>query len=163
MSLHFIIDGYNLIKQTPVLNKANLEDSRAALIDFLNIERPQGSKNNQVTIVFDGKEGNFYYQVSPYSIEVIFSIEQSADDKIISLVEESAHPKAIVVVTNDRQIQLSVRQLKAQVRTVDEFLKKFNHAQKSKQKTNKKNSADEKMLSYSLEGKITEEMKKIWL
>lgn len=163
MSLHFVIDGYNLIKQTPALNKDNLEDSRVALIKFLNIHRPQGSGNNQVTIVFDGKEGNLYYEASPASIEVIFSIDQSADDKIRMLVEKSAHPKNIVVVTNDREIQVSVRQFRAQVRTVDEFLKKFNHAQKLKQKTDKKNSADEKVLSYSLEGKINEELKRIWL
>lgn len=163
MSLHFVIDGYNLIKQTPALNKDNLEDSRVALIKFLNIHQPQGSGNNQVTIVFDGKEGNFYYAAASRSIEVIFSIGQSADDKIRMLVEESAHPKTIVVVTNDREIQLSARQLKAQVRTVDEFLKKFNAAQKLKQKADKKNSADEKILSYSSEEKITEEMKRIWL
>ena len=163
MSLHFVIDGYNLIKQTPALNKDNLEDSRAALIKFLNIHRPQGSGNNQVTIVFDGKEGNFHYEAAAPSIEVIFSIGQSADDKIRRLVEESPHPKTIVVVTNDREIQLSVRQLRAQVRTIDEFLKKSNHAQKLKQKTDKKNSADEKVLSYSSEEKINEALKRIWL
>lgn len=163
MSLHFVIDGYNLIKQTPALNKDNLEDSRVALIKFLNIHRPQGSGNNPVTIVFDGAQGNFYYGASAPSMEIIFSGRQSADDKIRRLVEESAHPKTIVVVTNDREIQLSVRQFRAQVRTVDEFLKKFNAAQKLKQKTDKKNSADEKMLSYSSEEKINEELKRIWL
>lgn len=163
MSLHFVIDGYNLIKQTPALNKDNLEDSRVALIKFLNIHRPQGSANNRVTVVFDGAQGNFYYRLASPSLEIIFSGHQSADDKIRRLVEESAHPKTIVVVTNDREIQLSVRQFRAQVRSVDEFLKKFNAPQKLKQKTDKKNSTDEKALSYSLEGKITEEMKRIWL
>ena len=163
MSLHFIIDGYNLIKQAPVLNKDNLEDSRLALIKFLNIHRPQGSSNNRVTVVFDGNKGNFYGGANLPSLEVIFSGDMSADDKIRRLVEKSANPKNIVVVTNDREIQFSVRQLKAQVKTIDGFLEKFNQLQRLRPKAGKGSFTDEKIIAYSLEEKITEEMKRIWL
>jgi len=156
MSLHFIIDGYNLIKQTNLLKRANLEDSRAALIRFLTIERPQGSRNNKITVVFDGKEGDFCHRPVSY-IQVIFAQKQSADDKIKRLVEKSPNPKNVVVVTNDKEIRFFVRQLGAEVKTTEEFLLK-SQQQKAKAKI------DDKIdLSPSESARITEEMKKLWL
>ena len=175
MSLHFIIDGYNLIKQTPVLDKINLNDSREALVRFLKIHRPQG--NNPVTIVFDGstrftvnpehgrridgKEGGFYspQPASPAGspARVIFSQNQSADDKIKRLVENSNNPKNIVVVTNDREIRDFSRQFQAQIKTVEEFLGKFNPSAK------KRVSPEKELLSPGVEAEITGEMKKLWL
>ncbi len=156
MSLHFIIDGYNLIKQTRLLNKVNLEDSREALVRFLTVYRPHGSKTNRVTVVFDGREGNFY--TKPVScIEIIFAQSQSADDKIKHLVEKSENPKSVVVVTNDREIRFFVKQLNAQVKTVEEFLDKFNPSKV-------KDTPDEKTIVSPLEAaRITEEMRMIWL
>ena len=156
MSLHFIIDGYNLIKQTPVLNKINLKDSREALVRFLKVYRPQG--NNPVTIVFDGKEGSFYSpQPADACARVIFSQNQSADDKIKWLVENSNNPKNIVVVTNDREIRDFSRQFQAQIKTVEEFLRRFNPAAK------KEVSAEKDRLSPLVEAEITQEMKRLWL
>lgn len=155
MSLHFIIDGYNLIKQTPILNKARLEDSRLALIRFLTIHRPQG--RNRVTVVFDGKEGNFCSRPVS-SVGIIFTQGESADDKIKELTENSKSPKNMVVVTNDREIQVFVRRLKAQVRTVEEFLLKFNGSSRINSKTE-----DKVILSPADTAKITEEMKNVWL
>ena len=156
MSLHFIIDGYNLIKQTRLLNKINLEDSREALFRFLAVQRPQGSRSNKVTVVFDGKEGNFYSRHTPF-IEVFFAQGQSADDKIKQLVEKATNPRNVVVVTNDREIQVFAKQHNAQVRPVEEFLEKFNAPQA-------KEIPDEKViLSSQHAAKITEEMEKIWL
>ena len=159
MSLHFIIDGYNLIRQTPLLNKVNLQDSREALIRFLTIQRPQGNRNNKVTVVFDGREGDFYSRHTPF-IEVIFSQGESADDTIKRLVEKSNNPKNVVVVTNDREIQSFVKQCNAQVRAIEEFLEKFN---RSKTKGKKEALEDKVILPPHDAAKITDEMKKIWL
>lgn len=156
MSQHFIIDGYNLIKQTPLINKVNLEDSRAALIRLLSIYHPQGSNRNRVTIVFDGKEGNVYSRQNPF-IEIIFTQDESADDKIKRMVEKSKNPKNIVVVTNDRDIQFFVRQHRAKVKTVEEFLIKGNGPLAAQGKV------DDKIISPTVRGAINEEMKKIWL
>ena len=165
MSLHFIIDGYNLIKQTGILNKPNLEDSRSALIKLLKIHRPQGSSNNRVTIVFDGKKDHYYpgqisENVYPDSgMKVIFSQDESADDKIRQLVRDSKNPRNIVVVTNDREIQIFVRQLKAQVRAVEEFLLKFNRGSPGISSR----AEDKIILPPPDAAKITEEMKDVWL
>lgn len=154
MSLHFVIDGYNLIKQTAVLNKINLEDSREALVRFLKIRRPQG--NNPVTVVFDGIEGGFYCR-DISNIEVIFSSHQSADDRIKRMVERSPNPKNMVVVTNDREIRSFAEDHRAQIKKVEEFLAKFNP------KSANPRSDDNKALSPQKASEITEEMKRVWL
>ena len=154
MSLHFVIDGYNLIKQTAVLNKINLEDSREALIRFLKIRRPQG--NNPVTVVFDGIEGGFYCR-DISNIEVIFSSHQSADDRIKRLVESSPNPKNMVVVTNDREIRSFAEDHRARIKKVEEFLAKLNP------KDADPRSDANKTLSPQKASEITEEMKRVWL
>lgn len=161
MPPHFVIDGYNLIKQTTVLNKINLEDSREALIRFLKISRPQG--NNPVTVVFDGIEGGFYCR-DISGIEVIFSSHQSADDKIKRMVERSPNPKNMVVVTNDREIRSFARLYQAQVKKVEEFLAKFNPLETARaRQAGGRPYDDNKTLSPQKAGEITEEMKKLWL
>ncbi len=156
MSLYFIIDGYNLIKQTSVLNKIKLKDSRLALIRFLSVYRPQGSLNNQVTVVFDGESGDFYSR-RIQNIEVIFSRSQSADEKIKMLIRKAHNPKNVVVVTNDREIRSYVCGCQGQIRTVEEFLAKFLGPENPKQ------DDDKPELSPYEAGKITDELKGIWL
>ncbi len=156
MPPHFVIDGYNLIKQTAVLNKINLEDSREALVRFLKIRRPQG--NNYVTVVFDGARGGFYCRDLP-DIEVVFSSHQSADDKIKRMVERSPNPRNMVVVTNDREIRSFARLYQAQLKKVEEFLDKFNSPDNARVGP----CDDNKALSPQKASEITEEMKKLWL
>lgn len=156
MSLHFIIDGYNLIKQAPHLDKANLEDSRKALISLLSVYQPQGSRRNRVTVVFDGKQGNFSVSGSASSAQIIFTQGESADDKIKRMVEKSENPRNIAVVTNDREIQRFVRQKNAQVKTVDEFLAKCALPKP-------KGRVDDKIISPPEAAEINEEMKRVWL
>lgn len=156
MSLHFIIDGYNLIKQTAALNKVNLKDSREALIRFITVSAPQGSKNNTITIVFDGWQGKFYYRAVSY-LRIIFSNDKSADEIIKQLAEKSDNAKNIVVVTNDREVQFYARQAGAKVEAVEDFvsraLPKKNKAQ-----------ADEKNVLYPIDAaRITDELKKLWI
>lgn len=159
MSLHFIIDGYNLIKQTPGLNKSSLEGSRASLIQFIKVSRPQGSQNNRVTIVFDG-QANVSMSWPAYQdsgIRIIFSQGMSADERIKELVESAGNPKNIVVVTNDRDIQVCVRRLQARIKTVQEFTNTFKALPTNNCSQNRLN------LSAQAAAKITDEMKKLWL
>ncbi len=161
MPPHFVIDGYNLIKQTAVLNKINLEDSREALVRFLKVRRPQG--NNYVTVVFDGVEGGFYCR-DISGIEVIFSSHQSADDKIKRMVERSPKPKDMVVVTNDREIRSFAQAHMAQIKKVEEFLAKFNPIETARARhAGARHYEDNKDLPARKAGEITEEMKKLWL
>ena len=156
MSLHFIIDGYNLIKQTTALNKVNFKDSREALIRFLTVHTPQGSKNNTITIVFDGWQGNFYYRADS-CIQIIFSNDRSADEIIKQLVERTDNVKNTIVVTNDREVQFYAKQAGAKIEAVEDFVSR------GAPKENKAQADEKKPLYPTDAAKITDELRKLWI
>jgi predicted RNA-binding protein with PIN domain len=157
MSLHYLLDGYNIIHQIESLTKGSLEDQRNQLVRYIEQNRPQGSLENQVTIVFDGRSDVFGYASSSF-VKVVFSKDEAADEKIKRLVYESERKRNIVVVTNDREIQYSVRAAGAKAVKVEEF---FGGAKKSGPQQKEKRSS--KNISKTLEFKITDELEKIWL
>jgi len=90
---------------------------------WIGDSRPQGSVNNQVTVVFDGHPD--HYGASPQGeVRVIFSDGCSADDKIKRMVEEMPARNNCVVVTDDKDIFLYARSLGARVMSVAEFTNK---------------------------------------
>ena len=95
------------------------------------------------------------------SAKIIFSQDETADLKIKSMVAQSSNKKNIVVVTNDRDIQYSVRALGAKVLSVQEFLKKAQTARPGAFSSQDKE--DVKRISSVTESKITSEMAEIWL
>jgi len=156
MSLHYILDGYNIIRQSDFLSKAQLKDSRHALISFINERKPCGSSNNKVTVVFDGRSDVFYAQEKG-TIEVLFSRNESADEHIKKMVEALVNPRQSVVVSDDRDICLYVRSLGARVMSVSEFIEKGHPKPKSI-------SLHPKVgLTHQQAARINEELKKIWL
>lgn len=166
MALHFILDGYNVIKQTALFADKKLEDGRNALLKLIENQRPQGSIKNKVTVVFDGQPG-FARDNSKFFANVIFSCNETADDKIKHLVHEQKNRKSIVVVTNDREIRYYVRSLGAKILKVEEFLVKVVdfHNGKKKRGNSKgiKAKGGSKGISKTLEHKINSEFKEIWL
>ena len=161
MSLHYIIDGYNVIKQTPSLTKKSLKDSRLSLVKLIKEKRPQGSKNNEVTIVFDGKADLPYWpKEKEIDINIVFTKNNTADDWIKNAVERTDGPRRIVVVSDDKQIRFYVRSLGAKVLGVKEFIKA---AERSKGAKNAEPSDSKIELSSVEAERITEELRKIWL
>ena len=158
MSLHYLLDGYNIIKQSPRLGPQKLEDGRAGLIAFIENRQPQGSRNNPVTVVFDGQPG-VISERKFCEVNVIFSVAGSADDKIKDLVAASAHKKNMVVVTDDRPLKGYVRALGAQSISVKEFLSQA----KAIYPLGKETKYAQKNISYSVAEKITTEFEEIWL
>lgn len=135
------------------LNK--LEDQRQYLIQWLESRAPQGSARNAVTVVFDGRTDVWSPSVSS-AVRVIFAQGQSADDKIIAMVEEAANKKNIVVVTDDRALQYAVRALGAKVSGVQTFLGQGASARVGRPESGKN-------ISKTLEHKITSEFTRIWV
>ena len=165
MSLHYVLDGYNIINLIPDLTTLSLEDRRERLCRLIESQRPQGSLKNKVTIVYDGRSG-FSSSSQSSSVKTIFSSRESADETIKKLVADAEHKKNIVVVTNDREIQYFVRALGAQVIDATEFLRKTTALPKTAKKTiaAKWNLVYEKKhISKTLEEKITSEFTDIWL
>lgn len=164
MSLQYILDGYNIIKQIPPLKLKRLREGRESLVSLIEIYRPQGSIKNSVTIVFDGQSGIIGYP-NPSSVRVLFSSDESADDKIKRLVSESNRKKETIVVTDDRELQFSIRLSGAKILSVSDFLAqaKGPGGERPVGKNQKPKAQEEKSISKTLEYKITSEFEKIWL
>lgn len=160
MSLQYIIDGYNLINH-PLFSRAEKHsfDPSTALTAFIKINRLTGSLKNKVTIVFDGYPPSAGGDCVDSSINVVFSRDISADDKIKIFVEQTANRKNIIVVSDDREIKLCVQSLGACSKGIEDFI---THREKSGN-FHKQDSAAEQKLNYSQMQKINQELKKIWL
>jgi predicted RNA-binding protein with PIN domain len=160
MSVHYIIDGYNVLKQLPDLEGRPLKDGRDGLIRYFEIYRPQGSIKNKVTIVFDGKsEVNLPTQrkLKKTNIEIIFSQDETADNKIKKLVHRIPNPKQVIVVTDDRGLKETVKIYGVRVIPVKEI------ARKKFPKPDEKTIRAKTTLNIEEMEKITKELEEIWL
>ncbi len=91
-----------------------------------------------------------------YNIEIIFTRNETADDKIRKLVRKSPNPRNITVVTDDKELRHSVGFLGANVLYVEEFMK-YN-----KKKDDRTLTQTKTKLPPEEQSKITEELKEIW-
>lgn len=162
MSLHYLIDGYNLIKRNPQLAAKRLEDGRQALIKYIERNQLQGSRRNAVTVVFDGKPGMYGLPAMSY-IRVVFTEYETADDLIKFQVQEAKNRKSLVVVTDDRQLLLYVRSLGAGVLSGGEFLKVKLSRTANQTAHDKKGAGPVKVITSSFEQLINQELEQMWL
>jgi predicted RNA-binding protein with PIN domain len=154
MSVHYIIDGYNVLKKIPQISKLELKQGRQSLLDIIKKYNLCGK--NEVTIAFDGRADVISYaHKSPYVVK--FSENESADKLIERLVKKSENPQKVIVVTDDKELRFNVKRLGAEVISVKEFGKKIPE-KKSKERPIKKQP-----LKQDEAKKITEELKRIWL
>lgn len=161
MSLHFLIDGYNLVKRTPAFASKSLEDGRQSLISFIERQKPQGSARNEVTVVFDGKPGMYGFPVVG-EVRVVFTEYETADDLIKYKVEQAQNKKEIVVVTDDKQLMLYVRALGAGVMAVREFIDSSGNSVRVVRNSGKVTQKP-KVIAPSFEHAVNQEFEKIWL
>ncbi len=161
MSLQYIIDAYNIINHPQFRSLAKQSSSvQRSLDDFIRLNRLTGSAKNRVALVFDGYPAPAQEIPEEEGLLWIYSRKIDADEKIKKLIEESANPRNIIVVSDDRGVQLSARLLHAQVSGVKEFI--------CGKKNNKRvpiirlDSLDPK-LTYSQMQKINAELKEKWL
>ncbi len=156
MSLVYIVDGYNVIKSSPLFMDKELRDARSVFFSYLELHRPQGAQANKLIVVFDGSP-QVSWPAPERVFDVIFTQGESADDKIKDLVAKSRQPKNIVVVTDDKGLGLSARALGARLMSTTEFLGKSIRQDKNR-------PPDVKMeLNIVEREKIPEEMRRIWL
>lgn len=164
MSRHYLLDGYNLIKQVPRLADLSLRDGREALVHWINTCQPQGSARNLVTIVFDGNPEHFGNMKSG-AVKVIFTDYQSADDFIKAVIDQAKDKKKFTVVSNDKGITMYVRAQGAQILAVKEFAADFFAIKKNtaRGQVKKESKTAAKYISETQASKINKEFEKIWL
>jgi len=156
MSLHYIFDGYNFIKHRSFPSAKKSRDERLSLLEFIRTEKLCGSSKNKITVVFDGYAGDF--NARDYDIEVIFSQELSADERIKKIIQKLPNTKNIVVISDDKEIKFFVKSCRAKAVGIEEFIrhkkKKVNLAEDDSLKPE---------LTYSAMHKINRELRKVWL
>ena len=162
MSLHYILDGYNVIKRVDMFSAGKLQSSREMLIKYIEDNRLQGSPRNKITVVFDGKEDVIGYKMDS-TVQVIFTRGKSADEKIKEMVENASDPGRIVVVSEDKGITYYCRSFGAKIKSVEGFLNKRVSAYKRKKKQFYYDGIIRPSLSSEQARLITEELKEIWL
>jgi len=108
MALHLIIDGYNLIRQSPwlsLLDARDLEEGREALLQSLTAYR-QRRLQHKITVVFDGwqggglRESRDVYQ----GMGVVYSRRGERADEVIKRLLAREGRRA-VMVSSDRELQ----------------------------------------------------------
>ncbi len=107
----FVVDGYNVIKSEHgrIFEGKTLEQQRNLLLELIARNRPHGSPNNKVTVVFDGTyemamQGG-QAQPAAGGVAVVYSGGETADEKIEEIVLGLANPAEVTVVTDDRGIR----------------------------------------------------------
>lgn len=123
MGLHLIIDGYNLIRASESLSRAeavSLEEGRETLVARLAAYKRV--KHWPVTLIFDAMSGPNLREKSEHvqGVKVVYSpAGQTADQVIIRLAQQKG--TQALVVTSDRALARAVETAGATVITSPEF------------------------------------------
>ena len=106
MSVHIIIDGYNLIRQSPVLSELDRQDlqtARDALIESLAVYKR--TKPHKITVVFDGVNApvDASNRNRQRGIDIRFSRKGETADSVIKRMARRERERALVV-SSDQEI-----------------------------------------------------------
>lgn len=106
MTVHIIVDGYNVIRQSPVmspLDRQDLQSGREALIDKLAAYKRL--KGHKITVVFDGNETAALLENRDREkgILIRFSRHGETADAVIKRMAGREKQKALVV-SSDREV-----------------------------------------------------------
>ena len=127
--MHLIIDGYNVIRQSPqlqLLDAMDLQAGREALLELLAHYRSRS--HHRITVVFDGwlhgdlREGRDRQQ----GILIIYSRRGERADEVIKRLLHAERERALVV-TSDREIQVCAEQVKASWINAGQFELSYLH------------------------------------
>lgn len=122
MAVHLIIDGYNLIRQTPVwrdLDAQDLQWGREALLASLAAYRRV--KKHPITVVFDGNGGELLGHRDFFEgILILYSRQDETADDVIKRLVARERERGLVV-TSDREIIDHALRVGAAVMSAPEF------------------------------------------
>lgn len=113
--MHLIVDGYNVIRQSPqlqLLDAMDLQAGREALLELLAQYRSRS--HHRITVVFDGwQHGDLQESRDQHQgILIIYSRRGERADEVIKRLLHQERERALVV-TSDREIQVCAEHVKA--------------------------------------------------
>jgi predicted RNA-binding protein with PIN domain len=143
--MRFLIDGYNLLFRTLDFREQSLEKQRAQVIPFL-WDLFEGTTHH-IDVVFDADPKNFFsinnHRDPPFHL--LFSPPPLNADKFILEICHGAQKKELTVVSSDKHLLASVKELSIPILTVEDFLALF------RMKKNKKKRLDKPQITQSKE------------
>jgi len=153
--MEYIIDGYNLIKGSYLkkTEKYSTEYTKNTLFEIL-FRYKKKHPCVKFTIVFDGKDT---LSKSFKEIKVIFSGEITADNMIRNILKKKKTNDKTIVVSDDKEVQISAKILGSKISSVKEFLNTISPKQVKKKHLN-----IEKTLNYKEILKIEQELKEFY-
>jgi predicted RNA-binding protein with PIN domain len=139
--MHWLIDGYNLIRQVDFLQAEEhkgLASGREALLKFLaEFSRRWVKGKSSITVVFDGPkvapfparfrtnpESDPSSFTTPAVIKTVFSRGTTADQVIEELITESSNPADITVVSADGEVKRFAKRHRCAILDPAGFLEK---------------------------------------
>jgi hypothetical protein len=126
MAIHIIVDGYNLIRQSPDLarlDRQDLQQGREALVDMLAAYKKL--KRHAITVVFDGSDPSSLYgsRDRARGIAIRYSQGGESADDLIRRMARKEKSKALVV-SSDREVMAAAESAGATVMDSSAFEKK---------------------------------------
>ncbi len=118
----YLIDGYNLLFKL-FHNEKNIQTQRNLVIEFLK-EKASISRLN-IHLIFDAhhQEEIVAHTTSIDRLKVVYTPKsQTADEYILEKIFLSKTPTQITVITSDNSLAFQAKQMKAQAKSIDEFL-----------------------------------------
>ena len=142
--MRYLIDGYNLLFRIAKPGRA-LEKKREALIAELN--QVIDDFKLKATVVFDGSHPGISHAMRHHfaALEIIYTYQNlSADEYIIEEVNSARRPEEIIVITSDRGLAQTCKNLGAKTQTIETFissLKKKTIKKKKRQRESRPETA----------------------
>jgi predicted RNA-binding protein with PIN domain len=161
MPLHYILDGYNILKQVSRFTDTRLKQGRPDFIAMLADN--SRLKKQDVTVIFDGYPDSTDRAVARANFKVIFSRDSSADNKIRHLLEHTLKPERLIVVSDDKEVRFFAKLSKAQTLSVAQFLTWISGQKSKAELACGKSASESKQLSFKQTLEINRELRKIWL
>lgn len=126
MNIRYIIDGNNLIGKTPELKGVDKQLFREKLAFIL--ERYFYSKKVKVSLHFDGFQNS---QIRVKGLNIIYSENRIADDKIRDEISYAKNPKLITLISSDNALRDFAKKNSCTIISSEEFNREMNKSTKN--------------------------------
>ncbi len=134
-------------------------------MEFIRTKKSCASPKNKVTVVFDGYSAAVLESRCNYSgIDIVFSKDISADEKIKAMLEKAANPRLLIVVSDDKEVKFFARSAGAKAAGVEEFIAaKTTQRGALRPKGKLRSGLLKPELTYVEMSKINRELRDLWL
>jgi len=122
-----LIDGHNLIGQTPSLSLADPNDEQKLIV---MLRKYAARKNARIVVVFDsGNPGGKSKELSGGNVTAIFAGSHTIADRVLmERIRELKSSGDWIVVSSDREVQQAAQQRKMTVWNSAEFARRMGPA-----------------------------------